>query len=276
MKKTVAILAAAVWLFCSFNPKAREDVVSIHTPYGVIKVKLYEKTPQHHDNFLKLVESGFFDSTLFHRVIRGFMIQAGDPDSKNARQGQLLGEGDTNYKIPAEFVDEYLNKRGALAAARESDDVNPKKESSACQFYIVQGRKFTDAGLDSAELKRERYTKSFILIDILKKKNDTVELKKFQNFLEKRDTPNIFLMLEKYRELVDANYAKTKPWKLSPMQREVYKTIGGAPHLDGAYTVFGEVISGMEVVDKIASLPCDTNDRPEKDIRLWMKVQNGK
>lgn len=276
MNKIITILAAVLCVFCSCSPEAREDVVSIHTPYGVIKVKLYEKTPQHHDNFLKLVESGFYDSTLFHRVIQGFMIQAGDPDSKNAKAGQLLGDGDTNYKIPAEFVDEYLNKRGALAAARESDDVNPKKESSACQFYIVQGRKFTDAGLDSAELKRERYTKSFILIDILKKKNDTIELKKFQNFIENRDIPNIYMMLEKYHDLVDANYAKNKPWKLTPKQREVYKTIGGAPHLDGAYTVFGEVISGMEIVDKIASLPCDTNDRPVRDIRLWMKAENGK
>jgi cyclophilin family peptidyl-prolyl cis-trans isomerase len=258
----------------SCNPKSKEDIISIHTPYGVIEVKLYEKTPRHHDNFLKLVESGYYDSTLFHRVIAGFMIQAGDPDSKHAKEGQLLGERDTNYTIPAEFVEEYLNKRGALAAARESDDKNPEKASSACQFYIVQGRKFTDAGLDSAERKRERYTKSFILIDILKKKNDTVELKRFQKLMEQRDVPNIYLMLDKYREPVNSSYAKTQPWKLTPKQREVYKTIGGAPHLDGAYTVFGEVISGMDIVDKTASLPCDTNDRPLKDIRLWMKVNH--
>lgn len=270
--KQFIFLAASVWLFVACRPKPNEDIVSIHTSYGVIKVKLYDKTPKHHDNFIRLAESGFFDSTLFHRVIKGFMIQAGDPDSKKAQPGQLLGEGDTNYKLQAEFVDEYLNKRGALAAARESDDVNPNKESSACQFYIVQGRKFTDAGLDSAEKKRERYTRSFILIDILKKRNDTVELKKFKTIMDHRDVPNINLMLEKYRELIDEKYAAIKPFKLSPKQREIYKSIGGAPHLDGAYTVFGEVISGMDIVDKIAAVNCDSNDRPIKDIRLWMKV----
>jgi cyclophilin family peptidyl-prolyl cis-trans isomerase len=274
--KQFVYLSVLMCLLGSCSPKPKDTIVDIHTSYGVIKVKLYDKTPRHRDNFLRLAGIGFFDSTLFHRVIRGFMIQAGDPLSKHAQPGQFLGEGDTTYKIPAEFVDEYLNKRGALAAARESDDVNPKKESSACQFYIVQGKKFTDAGLDSAEKKRERYTKSFILMDILKKKNDTIELKQFQKFFEQRDIPNIYLTIDKYRSLVDTEYNKTKPWKLTQQQREVYKTVGGAPHLDEAYTVFGEVISGMEIVDKIASVKCDSNDRPVKDIRLWMKVENRK
>jgi cyclophilin family peptidyl-prolyl cis-trans isomerase len=271
--KHLILLSALALLLVSCSTKPKDNIVAIHTPYGVIEVKLYDKTPQHHDNFMKLVESHFFDSTLFHRVIQGFMIQAGDPDSKNAREGQLLGDGDTNYRIPAEFVEEYLNKRGALAAARESDDENPNKESSACQFYIVQGKKFTDAGLDSAEHKRERYTKSFILIDILKNNKDSIELKKFQKFMEQGDVTNIYQMLDKYHEPVDAKYAKTKPWRLTPEQREVYKTVGGAPHLDGAYTVFGEVISGMDIVDKIAAVQCDTNDRPLKDIRLWMEIK---
>ena len=262
-----------VTFFVSCHRQYNEDVVAIHTPYGIVRVKLYEKTPMHRDNFLRLAEAGFFDSTLFHRVIPGFMIQGGDPDSKDAQPGQLLGDGDTTYRLPAEFVEEYLNKRGALAAARESDDVNPQKESSACQFYIVQGRKFTDNGLDSAEQKRERYTRSFILMDLLTKNKDTLALKKFKEYFGKRDIANINGMLDAHRSAVDAEYKKSKPFILTATQREVYKTIGGAPHLDGAYTVFGEVINGMDVVDKIASVQRDTNDRPLKDIRMWVKVE---
>jgi peptidylprolyl isomerase len=271
MKKILLILTCATLLF-SCNPKPKEDVIAIHTPYGVIEVELYDKTPLHHKNFLKLAESGYYDSSLFHRVIEGFMIQGGDPDSKHAKEGQLLGDGDTNYRIPFEYVSEYMHKRGVLAAARESDDVNPAKESSGCQFYIVQGRKFTDAGLDSAEAKRERSTKSFILLRIIKQEKDSSELKQFQQFIRKRDVTGINRVIQKYRDQVDAQYMKTAPWKLSPEQRRVYKTIGGAPHLDGAYTVFGEVVSGMEVVDRIAAVPRDSNDRPLRDVRIWMEV----
>lgn len=271
LKKALILSACAVMISsCSSRPK--EDIIAIHTPYGVIEVKLYDKTPQHHKNFLSLAENGYYDSSLFHRVIEGFMIQGGDPDSKKAKTGQMLGDGDTTYRIPFEYVSAYMHKRGVLAAARESDDVNPRKESSGCQFYIVQGRKFTDAGLDSAEAKRERYTKSYILIHILKKKSDSTELKQFRYFIQKRDIASINKVIQKYHDQVDMEYLKTTPWKLSPEQREVYKTIGGAPHLDGAYTVFGAVISGMEVVDRIAAVKRDSNDRPLQDIRIWMKV----
>ena len=239
-------------------------------------MKLYDETPKHAENFMKLAASGFYDSTLFHRVIPGFMIQAGDPTSKHAASGQLLGDGDTNYTIPFEYVEHYFHKRGALAAARESDDVNPLKASSGCQFYIVQGRKFTDAGLDSAEDKRNRYTKSFILMKKLKESNDTNTLHVFQQYFSKRDIPNIEKMLAEYDGLVRPEYSKQKPFKLSAAQREIYKTVGGSPHLDGAYTIFGEVISGMEVVDKIAAAQRDSNDRPLKDIRIWMTVEQRK
>ncbi len=271
MKTSLAILFVTVLISgCTF--KEKEDVVRISTPLGDIDVKLYDKTPLHHDNFLKLVESGYYDGLLFHRVINKFMIQGGDPDSRHASPGQLLGDGDTTYTLPFEYVPQYIHKRGVLAAARESDDINPKKESSGSQFYIVQGKKFTDEELNAVELKVERRTKQYILLNLLKKQPDTVAYKHFKAFVDRRDTANIRVVLEKYHNAIEAEYLRTKPFKLTENQRQIYKTIGGTPHLDGAYTVFGEVISGMEIVDQIAAMKMDTNDRPETDIRMTMKV----
>ena len=226
----------------------------------------------HHDNFLKLAESGYYNGTLFHRVINQFMIQGGDPDSKHAKPGQLLGDGDTSYTIPFEYVPEYIHKRGVLAAARESDDINPLKASSGSQFYIVQGKKFTDEALQAVELKVERRTKQYLLMDILKKNGDTTLLATFKKYVESRDTANIRKVIETNHDAVEAEYLKTRPFVLTDTQREVYRTIGGTPHLDGAYTVFGEVVSGMEIVDRIAAMQTDTNDRPKTDIPMQMKV----
>lgn len=200
------------------NSKFYKKKVQLTTDSGVIVLRLYNKTPLHRDNFLKLVKQHYFDSLLFHRVIKNFMIQGGDPESKNALPHVLLGNGGPKYTIPAEFDTSLFHKKGALAAAREGDDVNPAKASSGSQFYIVQGKKFTDAGLDS---------------------------------------------VEKFR---------LKGRKLPLSHREVYKTIGGAPHLDMNYTVFGEVESGLDVVDKIASTPRDSNNRPLYDIKMKMKI----
>ena len=261
-----------LFLFFACDKKLDGDLVQISTPYGDIVVKLYDKTPLHHRNFMKLVESGYYNGTLFHRVISKFMIQGGDPVSRHAKPGQLLGDGDTNYTIPFEYVPEYIHKRGVLAAARENDDINPKKASSGTQFYIVQGKKFTDRELDAVELKVERRTKQYILMNLLKNKGDSTVLKQFRSFVERRDTVNIRKVIDKYHDAVEAEYLRTKPFKLDDYQRQVYKTTGGTPHLDGAYTVFGEVVNGMEVVDRIASMKTDTNDRPLQDIPITMKV----
>jgi cyclophilin family peptidyl-prolyl cis-trans isomerase len=194
----------------------RKRDVELVTTKGSIVVRLSDSTPLHRDNFIKLVKTGFFDSILFHRVIRNFMIQAGDPNSKTAAEGVALGNGGPGYTIPAEIRPSLFHKKGVLAAARTGDDVNPKRESSGSQFYIVQGKKFTDAGLDSVETFR------------------------------------------------------LKGRKLPVEHREVYKTIGGTPHLDQNYTVFGEVVRGMEVVDSIAATPTTRTppDRPVTNVRI--------
>lgn len=271
MKNTFFIAILALLLVaCTSKPK--DTLVSITTPYGEIIVKLYDSTVKHKENFIKLADAGYFNGTLFHRVIQNFMIQGGDPTSKHAMPGALLGEGDTNYTIPFEYVPSYLHKRGAFAAARESDDVNPSKASSASQFYIVQGKVFSNEELDAVELKVERRTKQYIMMDLLKKEGKEDELKAFRQMADRRDTANIRQIINKYRNAVEAQYMRTKPFKLTEEQRRVYTTIGGTPHLDGAYTVFGEVVSGMQIVDQIAAVQTDTNDRPVQDIRLSIKT----
>jgi len=188
------------------------------TDAGKITLELFDGTPKHRDNFVKLARNHFYDGLLFHRVIPGFMIQGGDPDSKHAKPGIELGNGDVGYTIPAEFRPQYFHKRGALAAAR---DDNPAKASSGCQFYIVTGKKFTDADLDKAE-KRSGHS-------------------------------------------------------IPAAHRAIYKSVGGAPHLDQHYTVYGQVLKGMDVADKIVHVKRDKNDRPDidqhiKKIRIRKKI----
>jgi cyclophilin family peptidyl-prolyl cis-trans isomerase len=272
LKMSLFILFAGIMLV-SCNPKTdRTHEVLISTSYGDIRIKLYDKTPRHRENFLKLAKDGYFDNTLFHRVIGHFMIQGGDPDSKNAKAGIMLGNGGPAYTIPAEIVPEYIHRRGVLAAAREGDDVNPLKASSGSQFYIVQGKTFTDKGLDAVEVKVEKRTKQYILGTILKKPANNQLRKDFERCTQQRDSAGLQNLITRFTPEIDAVYAKMTPFKLTPEQRSVYKTIGGVPHLDGAYTVFGEVIEGMDVVDKIAAAKTDANDRPLTNIPMKIKV----
>lgn len=270
--KNLFFAAVIIVFIASCNSKPKDTLISISTEYGNIVVKLYDSTLKHKENFVALTKAGYLNGTLFHRVIEKFMIQGGDPTSKNAKPGAFLGDGDTNYTIPFEYVPSYLHKRGAFAAARENDDENPLKASSASQFYIVQGKVFTNDELDAVELKVERRTKQYIMMDLLKKEGKEEDLKAFRQLVENRDTANIRLVIQKYRNAVEAQYMRTKPWKITEEQRRIYTTIGGTPHLDGAYTVFGEVISGMEIADKIAAVQTDTNDRPVKDIPMTIKL----
>src|SRR6187397_2104446 len=201
----------------TIKKKDRKRNVLMQTTMGDIIIRLSDSTPLHRDNFLKLVKVGFYDSVLFHRVIKGFMIQGGDPNSKRAEAGKPLGDGSPGYTVPAEFRKTLFHKKGALAAARMGDNVNPTKASSGSQFYIAQGKVFTDAGLDSVERFR----------------------------LNGR--------------------------KIPAEQREVYKTIGGTPHLDQGYTVYGEVVKGLDVLDNIAAVQTSRGqdrDRPLQDVRI--------
>lgn len=210
-------LSVFLLIFCASSvfAKPKHDFVKIKTSKGECIIMLYNQTPKHRDNFLKLSKEGFYNGTLFHRVIKEFMIQGGDPDSKTAKPGQTLGEGDLKYRVEAEFRDSLFHKKGVLAAARDN---NPQKESSASQFYIVQGKKWTDATLDDVQMKR----------------------------MNGRIIPE--------------------------SQRKIYKELGGTPHLDQNYTVYGEVVSGIEMIDAIAELKTGPSDRPVEDVSMMVSV----
>ncbi len=213
-----------LWLFFLLVPaavaqkKSKKDyLITITTEYGTMYAVLYDDTPKHKANFIALADTGFYNGTLFHRVINGFMIQGGDPNSKKAAPGEPLGNGDVGYQVPAEFNEKRFHKKGVLAAARDN---NPEKASSGCQFYIVQGKVLRDEDFAIAERRSGR--------------------------------------------------------TIPADQRQVYKTLGGTPHLDQNYTVFGEVIKGAEVIDTIATQPRDSHDRPQKDVAMQVKVEKMK
>ncbi|MEO6883973.1 MAG: peptidylprolyl isomerase [Bacteroidia bacterium] len=246
----------------------KETLILMQTNVGNIKLKLYNGTPKTRDNFIKLVKSHFYDSTLFHRVIQDFMVQGGDPSSKHAAQGVELGNGDVGYTVPAEFVPQYFHKRGALAMAREGDDVNPSKASSGCQFYIVQGRIFSNSDLNQLQDKRNQPIKQKIFNEIINKPENAALKEKFMVFERQKNIDSLKILAQKIEPQIDTTFAKTPHSEYSLEQRKAYTTIGGAPHLDGNYTVFGEVVEGMDIVDKIAASPVDAKDRPSSDIRI--------
>lgn len=252
------------------------EIVVISTPMGDLQLRLYKDTPLHSNNFIKLVSEGYYDSTLFHRVIEGFMIQGGDPDSKGALPGIELGNGGPAYTIPAEFNNSLFHKRGALAAAREDDKINPEKASSASQFYIVHGKKFTDKELDELEMKQYSLAKQRIFVNFMDRPENLAIRNEFFTIDASKDTARFKFLLDTINGVLDKEYALTKPFKVSAEKRAVYKTLGGAPHLDSNYTVFGEVIKGMDVVDKIAAVKKDERDRPFEDIPMKVYILNKK
>jgi len=216
MKKIFTLVFLLITVITAFG-KPKNQYVRIKTAYGSCIIRLYNETPKHRDNFIKLTKKGFYNGTLFHRVIQNFMIQGGDPDSKTAKPGAPLGDGDLKYTIPAEFRDSLFHKRGVLAAAR---DDNPAKASSACQFYIVEGKRLTDEDLDKLIAGR------------------------------------------------------LKGRKIPASEREYYKSAGGTPQLDQSYTVYGEVVFGLDMVDEIAAVKKDKKDRPLVDVPMTVELLN--
>ena len=243
------------------TPEEVRKTVEMVTDYGTLKLELYNETPLHRDNFIKVVEEGVYDSVLFHRVIDEFMVQSGDPDSKNANPGDTLGNGGLDYKVDAEFNSNLFHKKGVLAAAR---DGNLERASSSTQFYIVQGKVFNDSLLDRAEERINTWLAQHYY------KNDPKNKPLIDSLQMAIDLENMKLYT-KYNDSINSGaevYTNFEKYSISEAQREIYKTVGGTPHLDQNYTVYGEVIEGLEIVDSIAAVQTDPLDRPLKDIRI--------
>jgi cyclophilin family peptidyl-prolyl cis-trans isomerase len=271
MKRYVIILTSVLFLFIvscgNSKDKTGDQVVSIETEFGVIKLKLYDETPEHKENFLKLAEEGFYDGLLFHRVMQNFMIQGGDPDSRNAQKGIRLGGGSSGYTIPAEFVPKYFHKKGALAAARKGSSANPEKRSSGSQFYIVQGEVFSQGKLDTLEMMKNNSLKNELMKEELSKSNEELNV-----YMKNQDQAGFNLRVAEIREKVDSIFNAGQKFAFTDEQKEIYTTIGGYPSLDGEYTVFGEVIEGLDVLDQIAAVETDENNRPVKDIKMKVEI----
>lgn len=249
-----------------------KETILIETEYGNMKIKLYEETPLHKANFLKLVKEHYFDSLLFHRVINNFMIQGGDHLSKHAKPGDSLGHGDIGYLVPAEFNPALIHKKGRLAAARDGDDVNPRQESSPTQFYIVMGKTRTMEDLKKYEdrINKAHYTRC---AREYMKTEEGKSLKQTYNRLKNENkTDSATLINTTIEARIEAEHLKTPEYKFNKQQIDTYTTVGGTPHLDGSYTVFGEVTEGLEVIDKIAAVKTDKRDRPLTDIRMKVSL----
>ncbi len=215
--RKILLFCCLLWTSIAYGAKPKHQYVKITTEKGECIIKLYNETPLHRDNFLKLVKEGYYNGTIFHRVIKEFMIQGGDPDSKTASPEAMLGNGGPQYTIQAEFRDSLFHKKGVLAAAREGDNINPERASSGSQFYLVQGKTFTDEQLATLEQRRLKH-------------------------------------------------------KIPNYQKEVYKTIGGTPHLDRSYTVYGEIVKGIDLVDTIAGVATGKANRPTGDIKMTVSI----
>lgn len=241
----------------------RDTLVDINTTAGTVTVRLFADTPLHRENFLRLAASHYYDGLLFHRVIKDFMVQAGDPDSRDAAPGKLLGAGSPPYKIDAEILyPTHYHRRGALAAARQDDSTNPLRQSSGSQFYIVTGHTYTPAQLDQLEMNLIRSQKQAITNTLLAQNRDTIMA------LRRARDQAALQQLQDSLQTQARRIAAETTLGFTQDQIHTYSTIGGAPHLDAAYTVFGQVEKGMDIIDAIQQVPVDANHRPTNDIKI--------
>ncbi len=251
------------------NDDSRETKVMIITDFGTIKIRLYNETPLHRDNFIKLVKNHYFDSLLFHRVIQNFVIQGGDPDSKNAAPFIELGNGGPGYTIPKEFNPKLFHKKGVLAAARDSDLENPGQASAGSQFYIVQGHVWNDSLL---QVQAKRITRMKLFNSIVNRSENKKILEQYQEFVKTRQTDSMKYLNDFINKQVDSELPNVPVFTFTDEQMKTYESSGGTPHLDNSYTIFGEIIEGLNVVDEIAKQKTDKNDRPLKDIRMRIVI----
>ncbi|MBR0389223.1 MAG: peptidylprolyl isomerase [Prevotella sp.] len=238
--------------------------VKIETTLGDITVRLYDETPIHRDNFVKLVKEGYYDGTLFHRVIKDFMIQGGDPDSKGAPAGKMLGVGGPDYTLEAEIKNNLYHKRGALAAARQGDEVNPERRSSGSQFYIVWGQVYKENQLNQLgkQIRMQKVQDAF----------NALAKARREEIMQMRRERNRAGLQELQDQLIAEAENKVGKQGLTDEQMQLYSTVGGTPHLDGQYTVFGEVEEGLNVVEQIQNTATGRADRPTNDIDMRMTI----
>lgn len=264
LKKILLFPLIIIFISCNSSVGKENTIVTIKTTLGDIKLKLYDGTPIHRDNFINLINSAFYDGISFHRVIKDFMIQAGDPLTST---NQSFPDSLKTYTIPAEITPLYFHKKGALAAARQGNDINPEMRSSGTQFYIVQGIKFTDDELNTAEQRINNNIKQSLFNKLLRQTADSLRLSgKTTTSGEVQEIASVKMF----------QFLSTTPaYKISEEQRNVYKTSGGTPRLDGTYTVFGEVIEGLEIIDKIAAVQTDGKDKPLNDVKI-LKIRISK
>lgn len=274
MKKIIILAFMALALFACNNDKEQKKVL-IKTTYGDMKVKLYNETPEHRDNFVKLVKEGFYDSLKFHRVIKDFMIQGGDPNSKDPDSAARLGEGGPGYKLEAEIKDTLYHKKGALAAARQGNQTNPEKKSSGSQFYIVDGRQYSEQELDQIEQRMNMQKKNEIFRQIIEQEEYSHIKDTYDSLRQAQDREGFNQFIQNEVEpLINEKLEEQGKYELSEEQRKIYKEVGGAPHLDGDYTVFGEVYEGFNVIDSIAAAETrqGRSNRPKEDIIMEMEI----